>query len=277
MKASGRHRWISYAIWACAVFLSLLALCGLALLLFSIGEKETYPLGSSLESLPYQIALFHLEEVSEDGDYAFLIDGVYHYYRITSVSERVGHAITSFFSFSFSLSPSFDYAPLSSVIGDGLRGSLLGFSCFCLAILLPFPVRYLPGKSLPKYLFFPLLAVCFLLAFLSPLFTSGFHLPLLFLGLGAFLFSLQLALKKEKVHAYFAYALFALGGCYLCFHGLSSLDEKNLTLSSILRLAIVKEDNHTYALSFFYVGLLSLLPFYVGTFLLLRKKHREGA
>ena len=45
---------------------------GIALLLFFLGEKETYPLGANLEQLALQIELYHLEEVAEGGDYAFL-------------------------------------------------------------------------------------------------------------------------------------------------------------------------------------------------------------
>ena len=265
-------------IFAAIVLGYLVITIGLALLLFFLGEKETYPLGANLEHLTLQIELYHIEEVTEGGDYAFLINGSYHYYRIIPISERFSHALSSFFSLRWSVATSQRNLPLASVFATGLKGTLLGLLSPILGSFLAFPCRYLKFEKIGK-VFYPVLIVLLIaLIVLSVFFARAIWLSSLLVGLAAFTGMSRFALEKDSLYDYLTKGFLVIGLCWLCFHFVgffSSSEDPMYCLSSLLRPAFSSGDNHTYALVLFFLLVLSAIPFVIGFGLMSRRKRDD--
>lgn len=259
--------------------LYLVVIIGISLLLFATGEPKVLLLGSSGENIPLEISLFHLKEVNAGGDYTYVVGGVTHRYAVTSVGERVGHALFSFFRFDFGLATCMNNVALSSVIGASLLGSTLGLCFILLGVIVGFAAKFLPKLRCPHWLSYALFGIFAVLAFASPLFSNGVLLPSAFLGLAALSFLFFRANKKGPLSLYFRDAFFAIGALWVALHFIGlyiPVAGPSYPLSSLWLEAVRNGDNHTYTLSFFLMAILTALPIFAAFLCISFHKRKEG-
>ncbi len=267
----------SYSKLRVSILLSLslllwVGLCiGLTLLLFYTGEKEVYPLGSEGEYLNLQILLFHLREVESGGDYAFFIEDSVHYYQIIPLSERLTHAISSFFSLNWSYATCMGNAPLYVCISAALQNSLLPLGLFLAITAIGLLLGTLLKLKAPRWIYPLIASICLLLALLSPLWGSSYHFPIAFLCGASFALSLGLGSSSIRTSRCIGFGFLLIGASWMAYHLIGlyiPFSSSSYSLSSLALYAFQNHDNHTYALATFFWSVLFALPFFIGAFVL---------
>ena len=253
---------------------------GISALLFHFGEQEVYAFGSQYEYLDLQIALYHIREVEAEGDYVIVMNDTWRYFDIIPIAERLPHAISSLFTLHWSYATCMDNLPLLSVMGAALRGSLLALLFFLLAAGLAFLARFMPTVKAPRFVY-PLIALpCLIIALLSPLWSSSLGWPIPFLSAGVFVLLLGQANKKGSISQYLLFSFLFVGAAWLLFHLLglyTKLGEDAYSLSALLMQGVRGQDNHTYALSFLFLGILSIVPFAISSYIAVTRKKPVSA
>ncbi len=277
MKEEKTNRLLRVLLVSLGLLLYVALSLGITALLFSLGEKERYPLGSQGEWLNLQIALYHIREVEEGGDYVIVIGDRWRYFSLIPISERLPHAIASLFSLNWSYSTAMDNASLLSVMSIALRSSFMAFLFFAVAGAFAFLGRFMPRFKVPYYVYIIIASVCLLIAMLSPLWSSSLGWPIPFLSVAVLTLLVGDANAKRGIGEYVSHAFFVIGIAWILFHliGLySGLDSDAYSLSALLMQGIKGEDNHTYALAFLFLSILTALPIGIGFYIKAARKPK---
>ena len=262
-------------LWGACLSAFIVLLVGITLLIFALGEPTALTLGSSGEYVAKEISLFHLREVASGGDYTYLINGTLHRYEIIPVGERVLHAIGSFLRLDFGIATCMNDGSLLGLVGISSLASLLALCFIVFGAGLSMFSRLLPNLKIPYYLDYILGGFFVVLAFLSPLFSTGVWLPSLFLGLASFCFLLRRA--NQRISFFLRDAFFVLAALWaaLQFLGLYiPVSDSLYPLSSLWIEAVRKGDNHTYSLCFFLMATETAAPLFAGLFCLTLGKRK---
>ena len=271
MQGAYRHkRIVRLLLVSLGLFLWVVLSLALAALLFHGGEALVYDLGPNYGRLNLEIALYHLREVSSDGDYALLVNDTWHYFAIIPIEERLGHAISSLFSLHWSYATSMNDMPLVMVVSTALRGSLLGLLFFALSCAIAFLFRFVPSFKVAKWVPISISLALVAAALLSPLWSSRLGWPIPLLSTAVFLNAGIRANKKGKVLDYLAYSFFLCGLAWTMLHiagFYTAIGEGGYSLTCLLHQGIQGKDNHTYALATLLAMVLSALPFAIASYL----------
>ena len=244
---------------------------GLSALLFHLGETRTHPLGPNGEYIGLQISLYHLREVTDGGDYYFVIGGAYHRYEIIPIAERLGHAIQSLFTLNWSYATCMGNTSLLLVTSVALRGSLLSLLFLLLAASIALFARYIPKLPIPLYAYYIASGLMAILAFLSPLWSKGIGYPTVFLTLALLLALFPIGNRRLRLSRYIGIGMMGVGIAFVLFHLIGLCCDANrsiYSLSTLLMQGIKGKDNHTYALSTLFLWLYTLIPFAIGAYAL---------
>lgn len=271
MQGASRHKRIVALLLVSLGLLLWVALSlALSALLFRNGEELVYDLGPDYERLGLEIALYHLRETSDEGDYTILVNDTWHYYAIIPIEERLGHAISSLFSLNWSYATCMNDLPLIMVVSTALRGSLLGLAFYALSCGIGFLFRFVPSVKISKWVIIGISLSLGIAALLSPLWSSSLGWPIPLLSASVLLCAGFKANRKGRVLDYVAYSFFLCGLAWLLLHiagFYTSIGEGAYSLTCLLRQGILGKDNHAYALITLLTMVLSSLPFAIASYL----------